>query len=377
MRVGILGGTFDPVHSGHIELARAAMIELQLDKLLLIPSGKPSYKQPIAGRADRLTMTRLAAEGVDGVEVSDIEITRGGETYAVDTVKALKKQYPDDELIYIVGSDAASRVHHWKGIDKILKRCKFACIVRKGATSEVPHDMIPMEADVPEISSEQIRGDIADGKSVDDRLPQRVNEYIIRRGLYIAQEPEVEIIKDLKEKLKPSRYRHVLGVADTCVELADIHGEHVGKAYVAGLLHDCAKYMKPEKLLKLADEAGADEEEKKVMPVLHAPVGAYRARKKYGVKDEEVLSAIRKHTVGAEHMSKLDAIVYVADMVEPNRAEFPGLDDARRLARKDIFGAAVLCAKLTQSYAGKNHGMLHPITEKMINNIESGGCKHG
>ena len=122
MRVGILGGTFDPVHSGHIELARAAIKELQLDKLLLIPSGKPSYKQPIAGRADRLTMTRLAAEGVDGVEVSDIEITRGGETYAVDTVKALKKQYPDDELIYIVGSDAASRVHHWKGIDKILKK---------------------------------------------------------------------------------------------------------------------------------------------------------------------------------------------------------------------------------------------------------------
>ena len=242
---------------------------------------------------------------------------------------------------------------------------------------DIPEGMFRLETDVPEISSEAIRAEIANGGDGADVLPQKVRNYIYHRGLYIAEAPEVEIIKDLKDKLKPSRFRHVMGVADTCVELAEIFGVHVGKAYVAGLLHDCAKYMKPEKLLKLADEAGADEDEKAVMPVLHAPVGALRARKKYGVKDEEVLSAIRKHTVGAEYMSTLDAIVYVADMVEPGRESFPGLDDARRLARQDIFKAAVMCARLTQSYANKRHGALHPITAMMIMNIESGGNKNG
>ncbi len=377
MRTGILGGAFDPVHSGHVALARAALEELGLDRILLIPSGEPPYKQPLASRADRLTMTRIAAAEIEGAEVSDIEATRPGNTYAVDTVKSLRNMYPEDELIYIIGSDAAARVDNWKGIDKIRKRCSFACVVRKGGTDVVPEGMLTLHADIPEISSAAIRANIASGGSGEGMLPSNVREYIARRGLYIAAVPESSIMKDLKEKLKPGRYRHVLGVADTCVELAEIHGAHVGKAYMAGLLHDCAKYMKPEKLLKHADEAGADADEKAVMPVLHAPVGAYRARKKYGVTDEEVLSAIRRHTVGAEHMSLLDAIVYVADMVEPNRAEFPGLEDARRLARQNIYAAAVKCARLTQSYAGKNHGTLHPITEKMINNIESGGYRHG
>ena len=377
MRIGILGGAFDPIHPGHIALAQAAIEELGLGKLLLVPSGDPPYKKPIAGRADRLTMTRLAAEGIGGIEVSDIEVTRAGQTYAVDTVKALKKRYQDDELIYIVGSDAASRVGNWKGIDKIKKRCTFACVVRKGAQDAVPEGMEVIHADIADISSHAVREDILNGGSGEDVLPVKVRDYIARRGLYIAEIPDADIMKDLTEKLKPGRYRHVLGVADTCVELAEIHGAHIGKAYMAGLLHDCAKYMKPEKLLRLADDAGADDDEKAVMPVLHAPVGAYRAKTKYGVRDEEVLSAIRKHTVGAEHMSTLDAIVYVADMVEPNRAEFPGLEDARRLARQDIFAAAAMCARLTQSYAGKHHGALHPITAKMINNIESGGKTHG
>jgi len=377
MRIGILGGAFDPIHVGHVELARAALEELKLDRLLLIPSGDPPYKQPCAGRADRLTMTRLAAEDIPGAEVSDIEVTRSGHTYAVDTVKFLKKTHPDDELIYILGSDAAGRVDNWKGIDKIRKRCTFACVVRKGAADAVPEGMLRLETEIPEISSQAIRAGICEGRDISGLVPTKVGGYIYRRGLYIASVPEAAIMKDLKEKLKPGRYRHILGVADTCVELAEIHGAHVGKAYMAGLLHDCAKYMKSEKLLKLADEAGADEDEKAVMPVLHAPVGAYRAREKYGVQDEEVLSAIRKHTVGAECMSLLDAIVYVADMVEPNRAEFPGLNEARAIARKDIFAAAVACARLTQSYAGKNHGKLHPITEKMIMNIEAGGKQHG
>ena len=114
-----------------------------------------------------------------------------------------------------------------------------------------------------------------------------------------------------------------------------------------------------------------------VKPVLHAPVGAYVAKERYGVVDNEVLCAIRRHTVGAEDMSLLDAIVYVADMIEPGRKYFDGLDRARAMARKDIFQAAALCGKLTRSFNKGKGAKMHPVTEKMIEKIENGGMNNG
>lgn len=376
MRIGILGGTFDPVHSGHIALARAALEKLSLDKVWLMPSGQPPYKAPAAGRADRLNMVNLAAAGLDRVEVCEAEIMRAGPTYAADTLRQLKAEMPEAELVYILGSDAASRVHSWKDADEVLKICSFACVVREGAAREVPEGMLRLEADIAGISSEAIRSAISSGGNADDGLPPKVAEYIAHRGLYIASMSEQDIIADLKKRLKPSRFAHTIGVAETAAELAGLNGLPAGKAYVAGLLHDCAKNLGDDELLELAGISGADADEIAVMPVLHAPVGAYVARERYGVKDPEVLSAIRRHTIGAEDMSLLDAIVYVADMIEPGRKYFAGLDRARSLARKNIFSAVVLCARLTRDYK-KGIGAIHPMTEIMIKNIENGGMNNG
>ena len=350
MRIGILGGTFDPVHSGHTALAQAALEKLSLDAVWLMPSGEPPHKKPFAGRADRLTMARLAAEDLPGVEVCEEEILRPGETYAADTLKALKKQYPDDEFVYILGSDAAGRVHKWKNAEKVMKLCSFACVLRAGAEQQTPEGMTRLEVEIADISSESIRARIMAGGAAGDDVPPKVAEYIARRGLYIAAMTEQEIIEDLRKRLKPSRFAHTMGVAYTAAELASLNGIYPGKAYIAGLLHDCAKNLSDEKLKKLAEVSGADEEEMAVKPVLHAPVGAYVAKERYGVVDNEVLCAIRRHTVGAEDMSLLDAIVYVADMIEPGRKYFDGLERARALARRDIFRAAALCGKLTRSF---------------------------
>ena len=377
MRIGILGGTFDPIHNGHTALARAAMDELGLDRILFIPSGEPPYKKPHAGRMHRYTMARLAAETVEGAEVCDIEIMRSGPTYAADTLAQLKQMYPDSELAYILGSDAAARVDKWVRADEAKALCTFACVVRAGTEANMPDGMLRINADVPEISSEYIRRRMCDGEDVSAELPRCVAEYIDVNGLYISEMPEHEVYADLKANLKPGRFQHTLGVAGTCAELAKIYGAPQGRAYVAGMVHDCAKYMTEAQLLELAEVSGADADEISCMPVLHAPVGAYVARTRYGIRDEAVLSAIRRHTVGAADMSLMDAILYVADMTEPGRKYFDGLEEARQLAREDIFKAAALCGKLTRQYNEKRGSALHPMTEIMINNIENGGMNNG
>ena len=377
MRIGILGGTFDPIHNGHTALARAAMSELGLDRILFMPSGEPPYKKPHAGRVDRFTMARIAAETVEGAKVSDIEVMRSGHTYAADTLSQLRQIHPDDELIYILGSDAAAKVDRWERADIVKALCTFACVVRAGAAGNVPDGMLKIEADIPDISSESIRRRICEGVDVSGELPPGVAEYIDANCLYISEMSEHEVYADLKANLKPHRLMHTLGVAKICAELAGIYGVPQGRAYVAGMVHDCAKYMTEAQLLELAEVSGADEDEIACIPVLHAPVGAYIARTRYGIRDEAVLSAIRRHTVGAADMSLMDAILYVADMIEPGRKYFDGLEKARQLAREDIFKAAALCGKLTRRYNQKRGSALHPMTEIMINNIENGGMNNG
>ena len=302
---------------------------------------------------------------------------RAGETFAAETLRMLKAQHPADEFVYIIGSDAAGRVYRWKDSGEVMKLCTFACVVRAGAAQEIPDGMMRLEADVADISSEAVREVIAAGESADGMLPPKVAGYIAHRGLYIAGMSEQEIIADLQKRLKPSRFRHTMGVADTAAELAQLNGLPAGRAYIAGLLHDCAKNLSDGELLALAEKSGADADEVAVLPVLHAPVGAYVAEKRYGVRDRSVLSAIRRHTIGAENMSLLDAIVYVADMIEPGRKYFDGLDGARAMARKDVMRAAALCGRLTRSFNNGKGARMHPVTEKMIVNIENGGMNNG
>ena len=377
MRIGILGGTFDPVHLGHTALARAAVDELELDKLLLIPSGTPPYKKPHAGRPHRYAMAEIAAKGIDRAEACDIEVMRTGFTYAADTLVQLKQTYPDDELIYILGSDAAAKAGRWERAEEVASLCTFACVVRAGATEDVPEGMLRLDADIPEISSEAIRRYICEGRDVSQLVPPEIAKYIDDFCLYVSGIPEHEVHADLKANLKPGRFEHTLGVAKTCAELAGIYGAPRGRAYVAGMVHDCAKYMNEEQLLALAEVSGADADETECIPVLHAPVGAYIARTRYGIRDEAVLRAIRRHTVGAEDMSLMDAILYVADMVEPGRKSFEGLEEARKLAREDIFRAAALCGRLTSAFNSKKGAKMHPVTAKMIDRIENGGMNNG
>ncbi len=183
----------------------------------------------------------------------------------------------------------------------------------KDRYSAVIH-VLPL-SDLP-VSSSQIRQEIYDGKLPHPMLEPAVNRYIAEHGLYGKQKSEAEIIASLKKRIKPSRFQHTLGVIETAEALASAwHYPHPEKARLAALLHDCAKSE--------ADALG------------HAPLGAVIAREEYGIRDAEILGAIRWHTTGRAEMSVLEKIIFIADYIEPGRDRAPHLDMLRKLAFSD------------------------------------------
>lgn len=169
------------------------------------------------------------------------------------------------------------------------------------------------------------------------------------------QEEIEKLQKKIKDKLPEKRYNHTVGVRYTAQSLAMRYGEDLERAAYAGILHDCAKYCSGEKMLEKCQKHGIaiTEVENKNPQLLHAKLGVYYARHRYGVDDEEVLSAIRWHTTGKAAMTLLEKIVFLADYIEPNRKLIPGLRQIRELAFCDLDAAICKTLENTISYLQK------------------------
>lgn len=169
---------------------------------------------------------------------------------------------------------------------------------------------------------------------------------------------------ELKRRLKPSRYRHSLGVAETAAELAARFGTDIEQARLAGLLHDCAREFSNDSLLEEAEHRGlAIGEVERAMPLLlHAPLGALLVREIYGVEDAAICQAIARHTVGAAGMTPLDKIVWYADMIEPGR-DYPQVERLRKLAREATLDEMLLVG-LSESiiFVVRKQHLIHPDT---------------
>jgi nicotinate-nucleotide adenylyltransferase len=194
VRIGILGGTFNPPHAGHIALARAAKEEFRLDRVLLMPAGKSPGKaaeeEPNPAHPEhRLAMCRLAAEGVAGVEVSAKETERGGESYTVDTLRAVHAEHGNIEITFILGADVAETLPSWHESHALPALARFAVASRPGAgngTEDFPVDS--MKTAVTEVSSSEVRERIRKGDPVDGLVGGAVAAYIAQHGLYGAPE---------------------------------------------------------------------------------------------------------------------------------------------------------------------------------------------
>lgn len=197
MRTGILGGTFNPVHMGHVLLADAAARELRLDRILLIPAGIPPHKQApeLATDCHRLAMCRLAAAQIRGGQVSDLELRRGGKSYTCRTLEILKAQYPADTLYWICGGDMFLTLQDWKQPEVIFQLAVICAAARQGIShAQMQAQQTRLEAmgasvqllevSLPPWSSTDIRRRIVAGQPVDGILPESVAAYIEDNRLY-------------------------------------------------------------------------------------------------------------------------------------------------------------------------------------------------
>ncbi len=189
-RIGILGGTFDPIHKGHLALARASLEQLKLDRLIFVPAFRHPLPQKESGTTasaeTRLEMTKLAIKEEPRFEVSDCEVKRKGISYTVDTLKAFRGQYPEpNELFFITGGDWGKVLDQWKDINTIFSLTHFVVAKRPGfETKHLPKgvqllDFVPLD-----ISSTEIRAQLKKGTSVTSLVPDKVLEYIRKHQLY-------------------------------------------------------------------------------------------------------------------------------------------------------------------------------------------------
>ena len=192
-RLGVFGGTFDPVHRGHIEVAEACARALDLDPVLMIPSSQPPHRPaPRASAADRLAMVHLAVEGKKPLVASDIEVRRGGVSYTVDTVRELAGIHADAELFLLLGWDAAAEFADWHQAEVITGLARVAVFNRSGSTPpggglaglRLPPDTLSVEVPSPSVSATSIREALTQESGGASFLPESVAAYIREHDLY-------------------------------------------------------------------------------------------------------------------------------------------------------------------------------------------------
>ncbi|MDD5044957.1 MAG: nicotinate-nucleotide adenylyltransferase [Candidatus Omnitrophica bacterium] len=187
MKIGILGGTFNPIHIGHLILAEQVQEKLSLDKIIFVPTSLPPHKEngDIAPALERVKMLELAIQGSKKFDISDIEVKRGGRSYTVDTLKQMRKIFKKDELYFITGSDLLRYLGEWKDIWDVFAIAKFVVATRPGYPLEnLPKQIIMVPINALDISAFAIREKIKEGKSIKYIVPEKVIDYIKKKGLY-------------------------------------------------------------------------------------------------------------------------------------------------------------------------------------------------
>ncbi len=385
-KIAVMGGTFDPIHYGHLVAAEAARDELGIEKIVFMPTGSPPHKQG-TGITDPLTryiMTVLATSGNPYFCVSRIETDKQSLCYTIETIKELKKHCDKDCKIYfITGADAIGELPTWHKPQELMEMCSFIAVTRPGVKAHTLKDGIKelernygadisfLEVPALSISSTDIRNRVFAGKTINYLMPTAVSGYIYKEGLYTDELNmkikgfDLEAIKKhLHYELTPKRFLHTRGVADEARKLAQIYDVEPEKAYLAGILHDCAKDLGKEQSFDLCQKYGVElDDVLKTQPdLIHSFLGAEVAKNEYGITDEDILNAIRYHTTGRENMSALEKIIYLADFFEPSRKPFDGIEDLKAFAYSDLDKAMDFALNHTIDYNTKKNRLIHPLS---------------
>lgn len=304
MRIALLGGSFDPIHDGHVKIAKTALSRLAVDEVwFLVAKDAPLKQGQKASFAHRYRMVKQALAPYRHLHACDFENRRAGISYTIDTIRLLKQEYPMHTFCFLIGDDQAVNFHRWKDADQLLKECDFH-VVSRFADCELPAGMQRLQMELIDVSSTEIRN------GMKQYLLCKANQhYIAKHGLYLESR--------VQHHLKERRYAHSVRVAQVCVELAAAHGLDQDAAYRMGMLHDITKNK---------DKAFQDTILKHCMPqhlecaeaIKHGFSGAWYASKAMYERDKRILNAIYHHVLG-DGQSDYDMILFIADKIEPGR----------------------------------------------------------
>ncbi len=390
-KIGIYGGTFNPPHLGHILAAREFQRVLGLDTVLFVPAYLPPHKVlPVdtPDAATRLALLRLAIEDLPFARVDDEEFHREGASYTVETLRAMKKRYPNDELFLCMGTDMLLSFDSWYHPKEICSLCQVVMAHRTDIDEAALADFsqtfrkrygktpIFLPNDFLEISSTTVRRLLILGGAADELSP-KVYETILAQGLYGTGRSRKNLpFADLKRESlalhNEGRVKHVIGCSETAEALAKIYGANPVDAARAGILHDVTKALSGLEQLHLCKTYGiiVDDFLKTHTKLLHAPTAAVVAQRVFG-ENEAVCSAIRWHTSGRANMSTLEKIIYVADYMEPNR-DFPGVKELRKLAYSDLDAALLLGLEMTQEHLAQQGAPMGKASLEAIAYLKTG-----
>jgi len=305
----LFGGAFDPIHNGHINMALEASTQLDAD-IFFIPARISIWKSQSAPIEDKLQMVELAIKNYPKLHLSRYEADSKEEVnYSIDTVKHFKKEYPDSNIYYLIGTDHVNSFHKWKDAKQLSKLAKIVYFKRPDMVVDINNvkefDMVEISGELKDESSTEIR----ELKSLD--TPDKVIDYIINNRLYF--------MKKIASYMSEKRLVHIISTAKLSYEIALANNlKDAKKALIAALLHDIGKEMPMTEQKEIMKKHF--KEYINYPPVIyHQFIGAYLVEKDFGITDPIILDAIKYHTTANSNMSDAAIIVHCADKIEPTR----------------------------------------------------------
>ena len=388
-KLAIMGGTFDPIHMGHLVTAEEVRHEFGVDEVLFVPTGHPPHKADInmTTSEHRYLMTVLATAANPSFKVSRIEIDRQGVTYAIDTIREIKSIYGEDVKVYfITGADAIQKILSWKDCEEVLKICNFVAVTRPGYNKdelikeidklnrEYETNIYFLEVPALAISSSNVRKRIATDRPIKYLVPEEVENYIKKHMLYnynlhLTENEKAQMYDYVASRLSPKRYAHTRGVIEMALEYAKINDVDYDSTFIAALFHDIAKELPLKETLRLCSKYNIDLDsfEERNIGLAHGKIGAALLEDEWNIRDEDILNSIRYHTVGRMNMSKLEKIIYLADMTEEGRSPYKGREQIKSLAKHNLNRAMYKALLSSYNYVTNILKQeAHPITQSLI-----------
>ncbi len=395
-KIGILGGSFNPIHNGHLYISQIAMEQLNLDKVIFIPTGNSPHKDSrfLASKEHRFNMTKLAIGNNSEFEVSDIEVSNENISYTVDTLKKLKKTFSEEvEFYFITGFDTIEQLGTWKNPKELGMVATMVAVTRPGFVNKSRFNKIKKLRDKYKIkiktvecvglnlSSTGIRRELNNKRSIKYLVPDKVADYIYENNIYdnLYSDKLIKSVKaNLQKKLSPRRFQHSVGVAETCKKLALHYNCNERLLYLCGLLHDYSKEFSKKEKKDYCKENNIqlDDFMKDDIDLAHGLISADISEKIFNITNEDGLNSIRYHTVGRSNMSMTEKILYVADCIEPNR-KYGYVEELRKLAYESIDLCLMRALELKIEYSEAKGSDIHYLSVEALDYLKNRSGKHG